>query len=193
MRPAAAFTLCWRTTTCDGCQATKLLPSLLPYYATYPRRNITQYSLGCLYSSFLPLQIQGTRIDQTTTSNDKSPQQRQQRQYSIVVLGAAEPHDGGRDTATRAVTLKGVHGPRRTGLHALLVYRYYSPTDLVQQHRTTELFTTRFQVVFASVIKKRPMQTLTFLTGRNGSQLRLLDYVIYEFPAELRTHHKRFK
>jgi hypothetical protein len=37
------------------------------------------------------------------------------------------------------------------------------------------------------------MQTLTFLTGRNGSQLRLLDYVIYEFPAELRTHHKRFK
>jgi hypothetical protein len=49
-------------------------------------------------------------------------QQRQQQQqhYTIVVLGAAEPPDGGRDTATRDVALKGVHGPRRTGLRALL-------------------------------------------------------------------------
>jgi hypothetical protein len=47
-------------------------------------------------------------------------ERRQQQQYTIVVLGTAEPHDGGTDTAARAVALKGVHGPRRTGLHALL-------------------------------------------------------------------------
>jgi hypothetical protein len=42
-----------------------------------------------------------------------------------------------------------------------------------------------------SVIKKRSMQTLTFLTGRNAFQLRLQDYVLYEFSFVLPTHRER--